>query len=218
MIWDNAFAVSIIPQLLQGLVVTVEVTLLGTLIAALLGLAFAILRRLAIPVVSQVVTFVVVFIRGTPLLVQAYCAFFVLPDYGISADAFTTGAIVIGINYSAYMAEVYRSGIQGVHVGQWEACTALGLPATRVWGRVILPQALRTVVPMLGNYLIQMFKDSAVLSAITVVELLGTAQAIGSSNFRYLEPLTIAAILFLIISYPSSRLVNRLERRYAPEH
>lgn len=218
MIWDNAFAVSIVPQLLQGLVVTVEITLLGTLIAALLGLALAILRRLAIPVVSQAVTFAVVFIRGTPLLVQAYCAFFVLPDYGISADAFTTGGIVIGINYSAYMAEVYRSGIQGVHIGQWEACTALGLPATRVWGRIILPQALRTVVPMLGNYLIQMFKDSAVLSAITVVELLGAAQAIGSSNFRYLEPLTIAAILFLIISYPSSRLVNRLERRYAPQH
>lgn len=218
MIWDNSFAVSIVPELLQGLVVTVEITLLGTLIAALLGLVLAILRRLAIPVVSQAVTFVVVFVRGTPLLVQAYCAFFVLPDYGLSADAFTTGAIVIGINYSAYMAEVYRSGIQGVHIGQWEACTALGLPPTRVWGRIILPQALRTVVPMLGNYLIQMFKDSAVLSAITVVELLGAAQAIGSSNFRYLEPLTIAAILFLIISYPSSRLVNRLERRYAPQH
>lgn len=218
MIWDNSFAVSIIPELLKGLVVTVEITLLGTLIAALLGLVLAILRRLAIPVVSQAVTFVVVFVRGTPLLVQAYCAFFVLPDYGLSADAFTTGAIVIGINYSAYMAEVYRSGIQGVQVGQWEACTALGLPPTRVWGRIILPQALRTVVPMLGNYLIQMFKDSAVLSAITVVELLGAAQAIGSSNFRYLEPLTIAAVLFLIISYPSSRLVNRLERRYAPQH
>ena len=218
MIWDSSFAVSIIPELLQGLVVTVEITLLGTLIAALLGLVLAILRRLAIPVVSQVVTFVVIFVRGTPLLVQAYCAFFVLPDYGLSADAFTTGAIVIGINYSAYMAEVYRSGIQGVHIGQWEACTALGLPPTRVWGRIILPQALRTVVPMLGNYLIQMFKDSAVLSAITVVELLGAAQAIGSSNFRYLEPLTIAALLFLIISYPSSRLVNRLERRYAPQH
>lgn len=218
MIWDSSFAISIIPELLQGLVVTVEITLLGTLLAALLGLVLAILRRLAIPVVSQAVTFIVVFVRGTPLLVQAYCAFFVLPDYGISADAFTTGAIVIGINYSAYMAEVYRSGIQGVHIGQWEACTALGLPPTRVWGRIVLPQALRTVVPMLGNYLIQMFKDSAVLSAITVVELLGAAQAIGSSNFRYLEPLTIAAVLFLIISFPSSRLINRLERRYAPQH
>ncbi|WP_369045659.1 ectoine/hydroxyectoine ABC transporter permease subunit EhuD [Sinomonas sp. P10A9] len=218
MIWDNDFAVSVIPDLLQGLQVTVEITLLGTLIAAVLGLALAILRRLAIPVVSHTASFVIVFIRGTPLLVQAYCAFFVLPAYGVSADAFVTGAVVIGINYSAYMAEVYRSGIEGVHTGQWEACTALGLPPVRIWGRIILPQALRMVVPMLGNYLIQMFKDSAVLSAITVVELLATAQAIGSSNFRYLEPLTIAALLFLLISYPSSRLVNRLERRYAPQH
>lgn len=218
MIWDSDFAISVIPELLQGLQVTVEITLLGTLIAALLGLAMAIVRRLAIPVVSQIASFVIVFVRGTPLLVQAYCAFFVLPSYGISADAFVTGAVVIGINYSAYMAEVYRSGIQGVHTGQWEACTALGLPPLRTWGRIILPQALRLVVPMLGNYLIQMFKDSAVLSAITVVELLATAQAIGSSNFRYLEPLTIAAVLFLLISYPSSRLVNRLERRYAPQH
>ncbi len=218
MIWDNQFAISVFPLLLQGLWVTVEITLLGTLLAAVLGLFFAVLRRLALPVLSQVVSFVVVFVRGTPLLVQAYCAFFVLPGYGISFDAFTTGVVVIGINYSAYMAEVYRSGIQGVPVGQWEAATALSLPAARTWGRIILPQAVRTVVPMLGNYLIQMFKDSAVLSAITVVELMATAQSIGSSSFRYLEPLTMAAILFLAISYPASRLVNRLERRYAPQH
>jgi polar amino acid transport system permease protein len=89
---------------------------------------------------------------------------------------------------------------------------------SRTWGRVILPQAFRTVIPMLGNYLIQMFKDSAVLSAITVIELMATAQGIGSSNFRYLEPLTMAAGLFLVISYPASRLINRLERRYAPQH
>lgn len=218
MIWDNQFAISVFPVLLQGLWVTVEITVLGTLLAAVLGLFFAVLRRLAVPVLSPLVSFLVVFVRGTPLLVQAYCAFFVLPDYGISFDAFTTGVVVIGINYSAYMAEVYRSGIQGVPVGQWEAATALSLPGARTWGRIILPQAVRTVVPMLGNYLIQMFKDSAVLSAITVVELMATAQSIGSSSFRYLEPLTMAAILFLAISYPASRLVNRLERRYAPQH
>ena len=169
MIWDNDFAVSVIPLLLEGLWVTVKITLLGTLLAAALGLFFAILRRLAIV-------------------------------------------------YGAYMAEVYRSGIQGVPKGQWEAATALSLPGARTWSRIILPQAIRTVVPMLGNYLIQMFKDSAVLSAITVVELMATAQAIGSSSFRYLEPLTLAALLFLAISYPASRLVNRLERRYAPQH
>jgi polar amino acid transport system permease protein len=191
---------------------------MGTLLAAGLGLVFAVLRRLAIPVVSPVVSFLVVFVRGTPLLVQAYVAFFVLPAYGVSFDALTTGIVVIGINYSAYMAEVYRSGIQGVPTGQWEAATALSLPGSRTWGRIILPQAIRTVVPMLGNYLIQMFKDSAVLSAITVVELMATAQAIGSSSFRYLEPLTLAALLFLAVSYPASRLVNRLERRYAPQH
>ena len=218
MIWDNNFAISVFPLLLEGLGVTVQITLLGTLLAAVLGLLFAVLRRLAIPVLSPVVSFLVVFVRGTPLLVQAYCAFFVLPAYGVSFDALTTGVVVIGINYSAYMAEVYRSGIQGVPKGQWEAATALSLPGARTWGRIILPQAIRTVVPMLGNYLIQMFKDSAVLSAITVVELMATAQAIGSSNFRYLEPLTMAALLFLAVSYPASRLVNRLERRYAPQH
>ena len=218
MIWDNNFAVSVLPVLLQGLWTTVHITVMGTLLAAGLGLVFAVLRRLAIPVLSQVVSFLVVFVRGTPLLVQAYVAFFVLPAYGVSFDALTTGIVVIGVNYSAYMAEVYRSGIQGVPTGQWEAATALSLPGSRTWGRIILPQAIRTVVPMLGNYLIQMFKDSAVLSAITVVELMATAQAIGSSSFRYLEPLTLAALLFLAVSYPASRLVNRLERRYAPQH
>jgi polar amino acid transport system permease protein len=218
MIWDNNFAISVLPVLLQGLWTTVHITVMGTLLAAGLGLVFAVLRRLAIPVVSPVVSFLVVFVRGTPLLVQAYVAFFVLPAYGVSFDALTTGIVVIGINYSAYMAEVYRSGIQGVPTGQWEAATALSLPGSRTWGRVILPQAIRTVAPMLGNYLIQMFKDSAVLSAITVVELMATAQAIGSSSFRYLEPLTLAALLFLAVSYPASRLVNRLERRYAPQH
>jgi polar amino acid transport system permease protein len=218
MIWDNNFAISVLPVLLQGLWTTVHITVMGTLLAAGLGLVFAVLRRLAIPVVSPVVSFLVVFVRGTPLLVQAYVAFFVLPAYGVSFDALTTGIVVIGINYSAYMAEVYRSGIQGVPTGQWDAATALSLPGSRTWGRIILPQAIRTVVPMLGNYLIQMFKDSAVLSAITVVELMATAQAIGSSSFRYLEPLTLAALLFLAVSYPASRLVNRLERRYAPQH
>ena len=218
MIWDNNFAISVLPVLLQGLWTTVHITVIGTLLAAGLGLVFAVLRRLAIPVLSPVVSFLVVFVRGTPLLVQAYVAFFVLPAYGISFDALTTGIVVIGVNYSAYMAEVYRSGIQGVPTGQWEAATALSLPGGRTWGRIILPQAIRTVVPMLGNYLIQMFKDSAVLSAITVVELMATAQAIGSSSFRYLEPLTLAALLFLAVSYPASRLVNRLERRYAPQH
>lgn len=216
MIWDSKFALSILPELLEGLWVTVQITLGGIAIAMVLGLVVAVLRFSKLPLLSPALGFYVQFIRGTPLLVQAYCAFFILPAYGVTYSALATGIVVIGINYSAYTAEVYRSGIEDVPRGQWEAATALNLPMSATWARIILPQGVRTVIPVLGNYLIQMFKDSAVLSAITVFELLAHAQAIGSSNFRYLEPLTIAGLLFLLVSYPASQIIRRLERRLAP--
>jgi polar amino acid transport system permease protein len=215
MIWDNKFAISILPDLLRGLWVTVQVTLAGTVIALLLGLVVAVARFSRIPVLCHLLSFYVQFVRGTPLLIQAYCAFFILPLYGVSFSPLVTGIVVIGINYSAYTAEVYRSGIEDVPRGQWEAAVALNLPSGATWTRIILPQAVRSVIPVLGNYLIQMFKDSAVLSAITVFELLAQAQAIGSNNFRYLEPLTIAGLLFLLVSYPASQIIRRLERRLA---
>jgi len=218
MIWDNAFAISILPELLRGLVTTVQITFAGMAIAVVLGLVVAVLRHLRIPVVSQVLSFLVYFIRGTPLLVQAFFVFYVLPEYGITMSALLTGIIVIGVNYSAYTAEVYRSGIEGVPVGQWEAATALNLPRARTWTRIILPQAVRRVVPLLGNYLIQMFKDSAILSAITVYELMSVAKAIGQSEFRYIEPFTIAALLYLIVSVPCTLVLRRLEIRYGLVH
>jgi polar amino acid transport system permease protein len=213
MIWDNGFALSILPSLLQGLWVTVRITVFGFAIAATVGLVIAVLRLSHIPVLSKVLDFYVHFVRGTPLLIQAYCVFFVVPMYGVRFSPMVTGVIVIGLNYSAYTAEVYRSGISDVSRGQWEAATALSMPTRSTWTRIILPQAVRTVIPVLGNYLIQMFKDSAVLSAITVFELLAHAQAVGSSSFRYLEPLTLAGLLFFLVSYPSSYLVRLLERR-----
>ena len=125
MIWDNDYAISLLPQLLEGLWVTVQVTVLGMAIALVVGMVFAILRFMRIPLLSPLLTFVVLFVRGTPLLVQAYLVFFMLPAYGIRLSPFVVGVLVIGINYSAYTAEVYRSGIEGVARGQWEAATAL---------------------------------------------------------------------------------------------
>lgn len=214
-VWNSEFAVAILPALLRGLWTTVQITVAGTAIALVVGLVFAVVRFPRVPVLSQVFDFIVLFIRGTPLLVQAYMAFFVLPMYGIRLSALTTGIIVIGLNYSAYTAEVYRSGIEDLPKGQWEAATALSLPARATWTRIVLPQAVRGIIPVLGNYFIQMFKDSAILSAITVMELLAVARQIGSSNFRYVEPLTIAGLLFLLVSYPASRFIGRLERRLA---
>ena len=218
MTWDNDFAISILPDLLAGLWVTVKITLLSMALALALGLLVAVIRYLKIPLLSAALTFYVLFVRGTPLLVQAYLVYYVLPEYGITLSTFLTGVIVLGVNYSAYTAEVYRAGIEGVDKGQWEAATALSLSPRRTWGRVVLPQAVKTVVPVLGNYLIQMFKDSAVLFAITVVELMRTANTIGSREFRYLEPFTIAAFMYLAVSYTSALLVKRLEHRYAPGH
>jgi polar amino acid transport system permease protein len=216
--WDGDYALKILPDLLYGLWVTVQVTLLAFTISLLVGAVVAVVRHSRVPGLSQFFTFCMWFIRGTPLLVQAYFVYFVLPTYGITLGAFTTGVIVLGINYSAYTAEVYRGGIEGVPAGQWEAAKALSLPRVPTWGRIVLPQAVRSIIPVLGNYLIQMFKDSAILSAITVAEVMQEAQGFANSDFRPLEAYTLVGLLFLMVSYPSSLFVKRLERRYASVH
>jgi len=218
MIWDSDFVASIMPQLMRGFWLTIQITLIGFLISLAVGLVVAVLRHLRIPVVSHLATFYVSFVRGTPLLVQAYIAYFVLPYAGLAFDPLPTGIVVLGLNYSAYTAEVYRSGIEQLPQGQWEASKALGLPRGRVWLRIVVPQAIRPIIPVLGNYLIMMFKDSAILSSITLLELMGTAMQIGSNYYRYLEPITIAGLLYLAVSFPCSLLIRRLEHRLVPSH
>jgi polar amino acid transport system permease protein len=153
-------------------------------------------------------------VRATPLLVQLFFLYFGLPVFGISLSALLTGIIGIGLNYSAYTAEVYRAGIEGVPRGQWEAARALNFSHGQTWVRIILPQAVRKVIPALGNYLIAMFKDTPLLASISVLEMLEQAQIVGSENFRYLEPMTEVGLLFILVSYPASLLVRRLEVRY----
>jgi polar amino acid transport system permease protein len=123
------------------------------------------------------------------------------------------GVFGVGIHYATYTSEVYRAGIEGVPIGQWEAATALNLPRGRVWRSVILPQAIPRVLPALGNYTISMFKETPLLLTVGIVELVGQAQQVGSENYRYTEPYTMAGVLFLILSYPCSIAVRRLERR-----
>jgi polar amino acid transport system permease protein len=216
MSWRQDFAREIFPKLLEGLWVTVQVSLLGMALALVLGLVIAVLRYTRIPVLSQALTGYVLFVRGTPLLIQAFTIYYVLPEYGITLSLFTSGVLILGVNYSAYTAEVYRAGIEGVPRGQWEASTALNLPTWRTWTRIVLPQGIATIIPVLGNYQIQMFKDSAILYGIGMSELLGTTYKISNDSARALEPLTIAGILYLVISYTASLLIRRLERRYAP--
>jgi polar amino acid transport system permease protein len=117
------------------------------------------------------------------------------------------------LHYSTYLSEVYRSGIDNVPRGQWEAAKALNFSKLRTWTSIIIPQAILPMVPVMGNYLIGMFKDTPLLSAITLVEILQTAKVIGAQSFRYLEPITMVGVIFLILSYVSSLGVQWLELR-----
>ncbi|NIH82076.1 ectoine/hydroxyectoine ABC transporter permease subunit EhuD [Amycolatopsis viridis] len=214
MTWHWDYVSESIPLLLMGLLVTVELTVLGSLVAYVLGLVLALLRRARIPVLSQLVYLFIEVVRSTPLLIQVFFIFYLLwPALGVTPSAFLTGVIALGIHYATYTAEVYRAGIDAVPKGQWEAATALSIPRARVWTGIVLPQAVPRVLPALGNYMISMFKETPLLLSIGVLEVLNRAKEQGAQTFQVLEPYTLAGILFLLISYPSSILVRRLERR-----
>ncbi len=215
MIFDWRFTLEITPMLLRAFLVTVEATLVGMAIALVAGLVWAILRRSRRRLLTGAASTLIEFVRSTPLLIQIYFIFFVLPEFGLQFAPLTTGFIALGLHYSAYTAEVYRAGIEGVPKGQWEAAVALNMGRYRMWRSVILPQALPPAIPALGNYLVAMFKDTPMLAAITVMELLQTAKLIGAQSFRYLEPLTMTGVLFLLVSLLSSQFIRRLELRFA---
>jgi polar amino acid transport system permease protein len=211
--WDWKFAFEILPSLFKAMWITLSATLAAFFFAAMIGLLFAIGRRSSLKPLSRSIGGIVEFIRSTPLLVQLFFIFYVLPDYGISLTPFIAGVLGLGLHYSTYLSEVYRSGIESVPRGQWEAGIALNFSRRKIWTKIILPQAIPPVIPMFGNYFVVMFKETPLLSAITVVEMMQTAKIIGSQSFRYLEPFTIVGILFFILSYPSALLIRRLETR-----
>ncbi|MHA5053408.1 ectoine/hydroxyectoine ABC transporter permease subunit EhuD [Streptomyces sp. SD15] len=213
MTWDWSAVGDFMPHFWDGLLVTLQALALGSLISFALGLVWALLIRTPTRWVRWPVGVVTEFIRNTPLLVQLFFLFYVLPEWNITFSALTTGVVAIGLHYSTYTMQVYRAGIEGVPVGQWEAATALSLPVRRTWAAVILPQAIRRVVPALGNYVIAMLKDTPMLMVITVLDMLGEAKLFSQQHFQFIEPLTVVGVAFILISYPASLLLRVLERR-----
>jgi polar amino acid transport system permease protein len=213
-IWNWDYAAEILPVLLEHFLrYTLVATFLGSALAAVLGLVFAIVRRVGVPVLAPFISGFIVFVRSTPLLVQLFFLFYVLPTIGITMSPLVTGVLALGVHYACYYAEVYRAGIEGVPKGQWEATTALSIPARYTWQHIVLPQALRRVLPALGNYAVSMFKETPFLALITVPELVQTASSLGSRNFRYIEPFTIAGLIFLLASYPTALALRKMETR-----
>ena len=213
--WDWAFVQEIMPTLLEGLKITILATILGAMVAAVVGLVLAIARRSPNPLISRSVGFTADFIRGTPLLVQLYFIFYVLPDIGIRLSPLVAGVIGLGIHYGTYAAEVYRAGIDNVPRGQWEAARATNLSIRQAWIHVVLPQAIPPMIPALANYFIAMFKETPLLSAITVLELMNQAKSVANSSYRYIESITMVGVFFLVISLISVVALRWLEERYA---
>jgi len=211
MLFDLEFALEILPRLALAAVVTIEATFVGFAVAAVLGLILALMRMSRNFWVSTLTAGFIEFIRSTPVLIQIFFVFFVFPRFGIVIPAFIAGVMALGVHYASYCSEVYRAGLEGIPRGQWEAAVALNLSPYRTYRDIIIPQAIPPVVPALGNYLIGMFKETPLLSAIAVLELMQTAKIIGSETFRYLEPITMVGLFFLVMSLVSAQGVRWLE-------
>jgi polar amino acid transport system permease protein len=212
--WDAAR--DSFPDVLQAFFTyTLGITVAASVVAVMLGLVLALLRRSDSRPVSVATFWLVEFIRSTPIPIQLFLVHFGFPSFGVTLPVLVTGVGVLGVHYACYMSEVYRAGIEAVPRGQWEACTALSLSPTRTWRAVILPQVVRRVLPSVGNQVIALFKETPFLLVIGVAEMVTVAQRIGSESFRYIEPITIAGLIFLAASYPTSVLVRKLEARLA---
>jgi polar amino acid transport system permease protein len=209
--WDWAFTFEILPTLAKAAVISIEATLLGFVLAASLGLVLALLR-IAIPWTAWPISVLVELIRSTPLLIQIFFLYFVFPSFGVTLDAFTAGVLALGIHYAAYCSEVYRAGFDNIPRGQWEASIALNLSPWTTFRDIIIPQAIPPIVPALGNYLVALFKETPLLSAIAVLELMQTAKIIGSETFRYTEPITLVGLFFLAMSLVSAAFIRAAER------
>ncbi|MHC0432490.1 ectoine/hydroxyectoine ABC transporter permease subunit EhuD [Streptomyces sp. O3] len=208
--WSNVDA--FMPRFWDGVLVTLQALAWGALIAFSLGLVWAIAQRSDQAWIRWPVTGFTEFVRNTPLLVQLFFLFTVVPEFGPTMSPLTTGIVGLGLHYSTYTAEVYRAGIDGVPTGQWEAATALSLPKRRTWTAIILPQAVRRVIPALGNYVVAMLKDSPQIMAIGALEMLGEAKGFSQETFTY-EAISVVGVAFIVIAYPASVLLRFMERR-----
>ncbi len=210
---DFSFIQTWAPYISQGVWETLGISVLSILFATLLALLAALGRLSRFPPIYALATFYVSLIRGTPLFLQVMFFFLALPQLGIQLPGLWAGVLALGINYGAYMSEIFRAGITSVGKGQQEASLALGLSYAQTMRRVVLPQALRFAIPPTGNEFIAMLKDSALVSATGFVhEIMWRATKVGRSNFRNLEALIVAAVFYWVMTLLFTSLQSRLER------
>ncbi|WP_420966087.1 amino acid ABC transporter permease [Bradyrhizobium sp. B120] len=206
-------AVEFVPILLQGVWLTIVVTVGSLLLSTVLGLVWALMRVSGIRILTGLSAAVINVIRGIPIIVLLFYIYFVMPDFGIALSALQAAIIGLGIAYSAYQAENFRAGIEAIDKGQIEAAQTIGMGWWLTMRRVVLPQAVRIILPPYGNIMIMMLKDSSQASTITVAELALQGKLIASSTFKNTSVFTLVALMYLTMSIPLILLVRHFENK-----
>lgn len=209
-------SISFIPYLLDGAKYTVAVCLASLVAATLQGLVWALMRVSGIRTLVLLSTAVINVVRGIPIIVILFYIYFVMPDFGMSMSALNAAVLGLGIAYSVYLAEIFRSGIEAIDHGQIEAARAMGMGWWLTMRRVILPQATRIAMPAYGNTMISMLKDSSQASVITVAELSLQGKLIAVSTFKNATVFNLVTVMYLLMSVPLILLVRHLERKGKP--
>lgn len=210
---DFDFMLKYTPFIFKGVGTTIFVSICSIVFACILALLGAVSRLSKNPVMYGISTFYVSIIRGTPLIVQIFVIYLGLPQLGIVLSAVPAGIIALSVNYGAYMTEIFRAGIQAIRRGQVEAAYSLGMTYTQMMRRIVLPQALRIIIPPTGNEFIAMLKDSALVAFLGVWELFFRAQKVGRQNFRNMETLLIAALFYWMVTILFQYFQGRLEEK-----
>lgn len=201
------------PDLWAGTLMTIGLSLGSMCGGLVIALLIALGRISNIRWLDMLLATFVEIIRGSPLILQLFYIYYVFPSLGVKLTPIEAGLLGISINYGAYLSEVFRSGIAAVQRGQWESALALGMSRNHTLRRIILPQAFRIVIPPIGNYFIALFKDTALVSTISIADLMFKGQLLANETFQYIRVYTTVFAIYIVISVPASRLVRLLEKR-----
>jgi His/Glu/Gln/Arg/opine family amino acid ABC transporter permease subunit len=213
--FDLAVTWDAMPRLLGGAVITLILSAVSLAISVVLATLLTVLRATGGKLARIAISVYVSYVRGTPLLVQIFLVFYVFPTIGIDFGPITAGIAALSLSSAAFTLEIMRGGLAAIPKGQFEAARALGLPRRTIWARVVLPQMFNYIIPPLVNEFTLVIKGTPLVSVITVVELMRTAQQMYNANYRPVEVLLGVAVIFFVINFAFSRLAANYERRNA---
>lgn len=201
------------PLFIEGLLWTLLIALLAVIFGVILGSILCFMKKSKFIILRAIANIYIEIVRGTPVLLQVYIVYFGLTAFGIKLGAFTSAIIALSVNSAAYVAEIIRSGIEAVDSGQMEAARSLGMTSKMAMFNIILPQAIKKILPAIGNEFVAVIKESSMASVIGVAEIMYASKIVTGATYRSMEPLMIAAIFYFILTFTLGRLMGYLERR-----